>query len=314
MAYYSGYASSYPDLLNQVVNACVDNGWSFSDSILSKNNAFVKIETLLTSSSNDNGPGLRFQGGTGKSGSNLINPSSVITRIGPFGVTNPIVPTPTFPVFYHIFVFDNPEEVFVIIKYDIDRFQFAGFGMSSIAGCGLWLSATHGLRYITGSGNTGSGIQITAISGGASGSFAHVNSSGFFWQSTAWSSWFQSATQTIYIQTDGIGWSQLTAETPAQLTMRPLIERLPAAWSSESVLLPIQPVLVRPSNKSSLVADIKNARYLRIDNHEPEQILSLGNDQWMVFPFHRKNIVARNGGTQIDHTGTFGWAIRYDGP
>lgn len=312
MAYYSGYASSYPELLNQVVNACVDNGWNWSDSILSKNNAFVKVEVLLSSTNPSNGPGIRFQGGIGKSGSSLINPSSAIMRMGPFGAGSTIVPTPTFPIFYHIFVFDDPNEVFVIIKYDIDRFQFAAFGMSSIAGCGLWLSATHGLRYMTGSGSAGTGIQIAAISGGAYGSGGYVSSSGFMWHSANLS--VETHTQTVFIEADGIGWSHLTAETPAQQTMRPLIERLPAAWSSESVLLPIQPVLVRASNKSSLVADIKNARYLRVDNHEPEQILTLGNDQWMVFPFHRKNVVARNGGNQIDHTGTFGWAIRYEGP
>ncbi|MBP8005343.1 MAG: hypothetical protein KAZ18_00345 [Acinetobacter sp.] len=312
MAYYSGYASSYPELLNQVVNACVDNGWNWSDSILSKNNAFVKVETLLSSTSNSNGPGLRFQGGTGKSGSSLINPSSAIMRMGPFGAGATIVPTPTFPIFYHIFIFDNPDEVFIIIKYDIDRFQFAAFGMSSIADCGLWVSASLGLRYMTGSGTTGTGIQITAISGGASASSSYVSSSGFMWHTLI--STVEVITQTIYIETDGIGWSHLISETPAQQTMRPLIERLPAAWSSESVLLPIQPTLIRASNKTSLIADIENARYLRIDNHEPEQILTLGTDKWMVFPFHRKNVVVRNGGTQIDHTGTFGWAIRYDGP
>ena len=72
--------------------------------------------------------------------------------------------------------------------------------------------------------------------------------------------------------------------------------------------------MARASNKVSILAKIENARYLRIDNLQPEQILTFGAEKWMVFPFHKKNSSVRDGGTSIDHSGTFGWAIRYDGP
>ena len=93
----------------------------------------------------------------------------------------------------------------------------------------------------------------------------------------------------------------------------PHIERSPSAWNGESPLLPIQAYVWRASAKCSLVVDMRHARYLRIDNYEPGQIITLGGDSWKVYPFYRKASSARNGGIGIDHTGTFGWAIRYDG-
>ncbi len=128
----------------------------------------------------------------------------------------------------------------------------------------------------------------------------------------------ETSTQDTYLAgLEGVQWSSsynFYNNVQAVRLIQPLISRQPSAFSSEAIFLPIQIAVPRASNKTSIVADVKNARYLRIDNYEPGQILTLGNDKWMVFPFHRKNITARNGGDYIDHTGTFGWVIRYEGP
>ena len=314
MAYFSGLASSYPDLISQLVNSCIAEGWTWQDSILSKSTAFVKVIYNPTASFGS-GAGIQLQGGTGKAGSNLLNPSSCAMRLGPFGTGALLVPAPTFPLQYHFFIFDDPNEVFVIVKYDNDRFLFLGFGLSTISGCGLWMSASLGLR--SGTNSTGTSISIDQTNGGLTGSSSYVSSSGFFWQSNNLVGNSVLATQTLYTTIDGLGWtenSSYTTNIPAQKSLAPLISRLPSAWSNETVLLPIQPILQRSSFKSSIIADIKNARYARIDNLEPEQILTIGSEKWMVFPFHKKNSRVRNGGSVIDHTGTLGWAIRYEGP
>jgi hypothetical protein len=88
----------------------------------------------------------------------------------------------------------------------------------------------------------------------------------------------------------------------------------PSAWNSEAVLLPLRCYFRRPSNMVSLIVDCEHARLLRIDNLTPGDVLTLGSDTWKVYPWHRKNTAARNGGSSIDHTGTFGWAVRYLGP
>lgn len=313
MAYYGGIATDYNDLLNAIVNACVDQGWAWSDNILNKDTAFVRV-TYNSTGVHVNGRGIQFQGGMGRSSGNLENPSTAVMRIGSFNLSASIF-DPSFPLQYHIFIFENPNEVYIVIKYDIDRFQFACFGLSTIAGNGLWLSATLGLRQ----GNSNFGIYISENTGGNTISTGYVSSSGPFWQNytSNFSDAYALMTQTINTTIDSLGWSHLASlqgNTPANISLFPLFGRLPSNWSAETILLPIQPLIQRESFKSSILADLRNARYLRIDHLEPEQILEIGGDKWMVFPFHRKNISQRNGGSNIDHTGTFAWAIRYDGP
>lgn len=88
----------------------------------------------------------------------------------------------------------------------------------------------------------------------------------------------------------------------------------PNSWNSEATLLPIRAWKARPSSKISMTADLEFARHIRIDNLSPGDILTIGSDQWKVFPWYRKDVSAHNGGYFVNHTGTFGWAIRYEGP
>ncbi len=317
MAYYSGQVSSYQELLDVLVASCVIEGWTWADQILAKDSCFVRV-TYNANATPLLGSGLLFQGGTGKTGSSLINASSAIMRVGPFSSIS-LVPAPTFPIQYHIFIFDIPNEVYLVIKYSNDRFLFSAFGQSTIGGNGLWLSASMGLTY--GQNESGGTIYISATTGGYYVP-SWVASSGFFWQSANVMDSPHMAHQTIYTNIDNLGWSHLSRVTiasdakniAANSSLAPLLGRLPSVWSSESVLFAIQPTITRTSGKKSILADIQNARYMRIDNFEPEQIMQLGSQKWMILPFHKKNANVRNGGDGVDHTGTFGWAIRYDGP
>lgn len=42
MAFYNGQASSYQELLDVLVAGCVEQGWTWTNGILSKGYAFVK--------------------------------------------------------------------------------------------------------------------------------------------------------------------------------------------------------------------------------------------------------------------------------
>ena len=92
------------------------------------------------------------------------------------------------------------------------------------------------------------------------------------------------------------------------------MEYLPSKWSDNAMLLPIHIINSVTDIKVALVADLSYARYLRIDNFEPNQIIEFGNEQWKVYPFFKKNSAVRDGGSTINHTGTFGWAIKIDNP
>ena len=82
------------------------------------------------------------------------------------------------------------------------------------------------------------------------------------------------------------------------------------------MLLPLRCYKERPSYKSSLIADLANARLVRINNLAPGDIVTLGAEKWKTFPWYRKDLSYPNGGVtgNYNHSGTFGWAIRYQGP
>lgn len=104
-----------------------------------------------------------------------------------------------------------------------------------------------------------------------------------------------------------------TPQASALATLLPLAARQPNAWNGEAMLLPIEPVVKRSSNKIARVGSLGHARFIRIDNIVPEDIITLGTDHWKVYPFLRKNAAVRDGGLDANHSGTFGWAVRYDG-
>lgn len=317
MAYYNGTANSYGDLLTALVGACTAHGWTWADGILSKGTAFLSL--TVRAASGTLGPGIIMRGGTGKSGASLLNPSPSQPRLGPPSWAAADV---VWPVAYEIMAFTDPDEVYLIARHNTDRYIWLSFGVSPLpatTGTGFWLSATgvyqNGVNQAA--GGVGMNFTASAIStwngngyyGSAGGPFCR--NSGF-----ANDSYMPDA---IHVGLDGLGWAgnQVGVSSGSFNAIYAAATQLkvaPSAWNQDAALVPIQVHLWRPSSKCSMVLDVQNARYLRIDNYDPEQVVTLGADRWKIFPFYRKNTAARNGGSQIDHTGTFGWAIRYDGP
>ncbi|WP_151790019.1 hypothetical protein [Acinetobacter junii] len=325
MAYYSGQVASYQELLSVLVSSCMLNGWSYSDGILSKGTAFIKC-TVSTTTTESQGPGLIIQGGTGKSGASLVDPSFCQPRLGS-AHANPF-PTLTvvFPCLYNIHIFES--EVYLIIEYGVKRFYWLAFGISNIplTGTGLWLGATWPLQY--GNTNFPVGFGITGLQSHITSNFT-PRASGPFW-STGGTGGGNFESCGIHHGLNGASWSRQVAAgqvffptllnyAHAPLCAASQLQRSPSAWSAETVLTPIDVYLTVAANKLSKVLEVQNARFMRIDNYEPNQILNLGAEKWKVYPFHFKNLAERDGGSSVlntilDHTGTFGWAIRYDGP
>lgn len=308
MAYYSGQASSYQELLNVLVNACVEQGWTWADGILSKDNLFIK---LTISKSGNTETGIAAQGGTGKSSGSLINPAITYPRMG--SPTTPDIPN--FPANYHIFIFAT--EVYFLAKFELNKFLYLAFGKSSVQlhESGLWISATACLdiHYNTG------GIVINPYGGGSN--YSPLSAVAPFWSTADYTYYGLLNSNSIILHgLDGMSWSYggswayRSALTTFVSQAQPLINRQPSNWFTNAILLPFHVFMNRLGDKKSLVCDFQHSRFLRIDHYDPEQIITLGSDRWMIFPFYKKNITTRNGGTGIDHTGTFGWAIRYDGP
>lgn len=296
MAYEIGMSGSLTDLRDSLFLALSSHGWSVSGNIVSKGAVFVEI---LVS-----GSYLTIKGGTGASGGALTGTTSNLSRLGP--LAGQVL---AWPAQYRIFIHTAPDEVYLVLNWGIDFYEYIAFGQSSVAGLGgtgAWFSASLG--------ETMTFINMSPVGGGAPGYNLHGGPA-LFWLTNSDSAGFMQNSW-IHHGLDGGGWSGVSAGAGpiAVQAAMPHMSRQPNAWNSEAILLPIQPHVYRPSNKVSLVADLAHARYLRIDNLDPNQILELGPDRWQVFPWFRKNNDARDGGPSVAHSGSLGWAIRYDGP
>jgi hypothetical protein len=295
MAYYNGSAVDMAAVRSALVTACTSEGWSWNGSteVLSKGTLFVRLQVVSGY--------LALLGRTSASSGDAPN----AVRMGQLRNT-PV----TYPLAYHLFVFET--EVFMVINYSVDYYQFCAFGLSStagLAGTGMWIAATLSHTDAT------HGVDISPVSGGAGG--LNCVAPAPFWGAEAPSPSTASRNCWLHSDIDGQGWLLAQSLTTAPVGIKaavPLIGLLPNSWNSEAVLLPIRVWKQRASSKISLTGELQHARYTRVDNYEPGQVISIGPDRWKIFPFYRRDTVNRNGGGVIDHSGTLGWAIRYEGP
>ena len=299
MAYYTGSVNSYDELLTALVNACTANGWAFDSGILSKGRAFVKPSVSALAAS-----GLVIEGGTGQSGSSLLTPSPQAARLGP-PKSNNYWPSVTWPAQYHIHLGINPDEVYVVMNTNVTDFYWLAFGLSTVpmAGTGLWMAANSPRLQ---AGNQGA--SMTETSGGHS---QFYGCPGLFWAPAAYDANYNP----IAVQSAANGsWPLHTSVGITSL--RPLVERYELVWNKAAVLLPVREYVTAPENKRQLLIDAAHARLVRLGSLEPGQILQLGPDRWRVYPFLRKNTASPNSvsANAMAHSGTFGWALRYDGP
>lgn len=309
MAYYSGTAASLTALRTALLTHAQADGWTLTGNVLSKAGVYFEITETATN--------IKCLGCESNA---VANPAPETVNIGLIYYH----PTPgerkiSFPCTYEVFGF--AQELYLIVNYDVAAYQWMAFGKSTVQGLpgqGGWCGASAGSTYANGFISGLPTVQrITPSSGGSSS--ASSLSSALFYLSVG----TYQAARNCWVNhgLDGHGWMWGGAKNYSPIGIRsvvPLISTQPNAWNSESALLPIRAWKERPYYKSSMVADLVNARHVRIDNFTPGDILTIGSDKWKVFPWYIKNLTYRDGTGDApltyDHTGTFGWAIRYQGP
>lgn len=306
MSYTTGTATDLVALKAAIVAACAAAGWSSSGSVIYKGGLALRIANKVRGAVT----GLEFCGGTGQAAGALVGACPYVCEMAtwPAGAL-------AFPVIYRVFAFSNPDEVYVVVNGDVDHFQWAAWGQSAITlpGTGMWFAAPY-------QASPGSPYCERVTVDMATGVQTWLESCPILLGRTMSSGQAGAVECFLNHGLDGADWTTGTAAAPlvsALPAANPLYSLLPNAWNSETVLLPIQGILARPSGLSSLVLQPRNARYARIDNYAPGEIVSLGADRWMMLPWVRKNASERNGHaarTANIHSGTAGWAIRYEGP
>lgn len=292
MAYYTGSATSFDDLLNALVAACTAEGWAWGNGILSKGTAYVR-PTAMNAASGNVAAGLRIEGGTGQSGATLLNPSVVLARCGapgPYGFWGVV----TWPAHYHIHVNESPDEVYLVLNTNVSDFYWLCFGLSTVPlpGTGLWIA--------------GNAPQNNAGLYGVD----RYNNSAYYASSSLFTA-NNADTNAVYrvaaVQAGAAGaWPNY--RPTGGYVLDNLLNRQAIQWDGAAVLLPMRELEQVESNKRQLLIDAAHARSLRVHALEPGQRITLGTDHWRVYPFYRRNASVPAGGQ--NHTGTYGWALR----
>lgn len=318
MAYYSGVANNVNDLLNALRNSAVADGWTLTGDVLSKGTMHVQTQISYGN--------LKARAGLDGSMTSPC-PWQHIGYVLKSTQTSPC--DITYPCNWEFH--GHAQEVYFIVNFAVDRYQFLAWGKSTVPGLpgvGTWIGATVGqvldeVSAVTSWPGDPVVIQSYGGGGGYSALYGYI-SAALFGTSVAAQEGGNVTPCYVHHDLEGYGWRIEPTSSPSYNTLgRQWIATTsnigpyafqPSAWNAESALLPLRCYFRRPSSMLSLIVDCEHARLLRIDNLTPGDVLTLGLDKWKVYPWHRKNTAARNGGNSIDHTGTFGWAIRYLGP
>ena len=306
MPYYTGSASSFNDVLSAIQTACTTHGWTLSSGVLSKGAAHVKLSLATMTNTN----GIVAQGGTASAAGVLSNPSQVQPRLGRIHTGSTVMPSEAWPAQYHIHIHDEPDEVFVILNFNVEYFYYLAWGLASVPGLG------------------GSGLWLT---GSVAGAASYESQAGFNarisdGEVTAYGAcapaFWNTYTQGLVLETDtvhtGPGWAVAYANnsgTPplvGAIALTPLMGLQPNAWNGESVLLPIKAYQNIGSGMLCQVLDMRHARHIRMLNNVPMDVVALGHERWKIYPYVRKS-TAESTASNLSHSNSLGWAIRYDG-
>ena len=303
--YSSGSASSFADLLSALNTFVGANGWTTSAAntgrFFSRGGCIAHVYA--------NTDGLYITGATGTSSGDPTGAADHYARIGSVAPT-----TISFPVSYEFYINDTPDEVYVAVSYGGDKNQYLHFGKSDIpgiGGTGMWFSAS--MR----DDSSSSTVYMNATETNCD-TYITGNSLGYFMDQIS-----GGPASYIHCALEGTGWKPMCAgfNTPGALigsgdVMAGIIRALPSQYNESEVLLPIYATLIRTDGTCTIVATLRHARLMRIDNVSPGDVITYGADQWKCYPFYAKNSAQRDGvnwDIGAEHSGTFGIALRYYG-
>lgn len=334
MAYVTGTASSLANLLAQIQNACVANGWTLSGNVLHKGTCYVDLRLGLNGE--DGAPvdgNIIAQAGNGIDVANVLTDAVLRPpRFGPLRIASGTTyPDWDWPCSFYAHILTNPDEVYFFVKYDVSYWQHVAFGQSPSpgnAGTGNWVHAT--MPTIGRSDLYRRTNSIVMRPGGADiGSFygALVAPAPFWWgtKENSWTVYLNSFIHGAISDATGLPiWSSdyvtirdNAAEGISAATIAEPLLTGPNLWNGETTLVRIKVGQKRPSSKVSIIGELAHSRMCRNNYLDDGEIITLGTDKWKVYPCYRKDATAPDGNPGsggVNHSGTVAIAVRYDGP
>lgn len=295
MPYVTGTANSEADLLTAIRNACTSNGWTLNNDILSKGGAYARVWSPATGCVSV----VSGRGETGGASSTLTGQSNAALR----GIGGTIVGQAfTYPMTYHIHLFANPDEVYLVVNYAVSFHQWLGFGRlptPGIVGTGNFYFATRQSNPPSVSSLDNRIFEGVGSTNWCPFPFGEYPTGGFVGGYTGFDHSMDTDPE----------WRAVTSA----MRVNELLLNSPNTWNGQTVLVPAQVWDARATG-ISLVGEFHNMRYAFIDNYDPGAILTLGPDKWRLYPTLRKGSRSDNNGSGALTSGSYALALRYDGP
>ncbi len=300
MPYQTGTTTSASDLKSIIETFAAANGWVGQGApVVSYGQGLGYFQ--LTAVTSDR---LRMMGGNGVDGSGNLT--------GTPGYGGDIwLPSTAWPATYHLFAHTNPVGLWCVVNYANEYYQWLGCG--DITKYGAWTGGNWAGGFASSGSQSNTPYLMPTQAGYQPGGiyvppaapfYAGINGSVDPSNHGAW----------LHCELDGAIWpGNGTGSYPLFASYAdPLHQRMPSIWNSQSTLTPYWLWLPRSNGYGSILGHIEHLRSVRVDNYTPGDIITLGTAKWKVFPWWRKDTAARDGGNGT--TGTWGFALAYDGP
>lgn len=353
MGCVTGTCNSFEDIKSAIVSVAEAAGWTetvdeFDNTVIYKNNLYIMIDIGQNIYSTPYDDCIRITGRTGLNEGSSPLPVGMSKFYYTSSQYQQYTPGPIqFPVTYHGFYYSDVDEIYFLINYN-DIYQYIAFGKSNITlpGTGLWVAGTCACAgncsyedghswvsrnrpsyvYMNPSGvlftyDLSSQYSISpAIFWFGKGSdpdrpsyTSYTNSNRNYWLHHNINGDPWSLPSSVYFR-DGVGVGYLERYLKSQ----------PQQTNNQSMLLPImayKTCSVYPDTYYH-VATLQKARHIKINYLDTEAIISDEGEQWMVFPWIRRqptpvdeHVVGATIGDSYTYRGTnnsgnYGWAIK----
>ena len=340
MPYQTGSVASFSALKTEILSFLSANGWTQETDIIKRNGVYAKI--AIGATPHDGDAYIRLEGGKGSDGSgNLIakhdgpSPSGWVNNNGQMsasfglGAANAMV----FPITYYFHLASTPvDEFWCFIQFNGDYCQHMGFGNINKA-----MPFTGGAFYSSMSvevdsssrqlynintnsllSNPGYGFN-GALSGLGHNALEMIPfHGGYGIHQNAF------AGSALHAEIGGLEWA--SSHRVSNAAPYPLSKFMIAGHRetgamqkvSESTvngmpnLIPFNIRVLGYDGNWQPVGSLENIRFSQIGLMNFGQVESDGTDSWKFYPLFKKDADDADGG--LNHTGTMGLAVRYDGP
>lgn len=209
-----------------------------------------------------------------------------------------------FPITRWFYAHSDPPLILCVVKYNVLWYQYLCWGRLVRYGAytgGHFCAASWG--YPGGAFENSSTYDVAGgLNGGGAGpmfglrrnpgTFSPAQTGGALLRCNigADKDWFtddQNVAQDNW-RTAKVQWNGNAATGNEPCTNRPLPERMVKSWNGQLTLLPIDPRCQRADGFWSLVGHVPGVRLARLDNHDPEDEVTIGGEVWKLFPWYRR--------------------------